>query len=210
MFACKNGWQFANKFMIAVFALIVAYMCVWPWTITNSSHTYEDQSYKRYGGMLSKPLYMTNTYSGENITLEAGTAVIYEFNDSGKPEVIHIWDDEITPDYGGLIDHSYPRTTVSTDYFANPDEVDRNYQEYITVSKIEHEKNQEQMNYAKKGFVPSQLIIAIPVGIVLWILLILFEDRFERKHIFTIGFGIFLLIFLAFYISQWTNMFICR
>jgi len=209
--ALKNGWQLINRILITIFALMIAYACCWPWGMSTSSHKYDDQSYSRFGGTLAQPVVMTSSNTDEVITIPAGTAVIYNFDESGNPHILRPWDEEYTPDYGGILPHDYPEATVTSDVFTNPSEVAQNYQEYRETSDSISAARREQVNLSGYKFVPSQLIIGIPAGLAVLALLWFFENKFENSGSFTLLFGIWMAIFTLIYIATWSSYFtLCK
>lgn len=204
MFSVKNGYQLVNKIMIVVFALMVAYMCVWPAHTENPVHEFDDQSYRRFGGVITQPIAMINPNSGEAFTLDAGTSVIYEFDNAGNPVIVRQWDDRFTPDFGGMFDHNFPRTAVTADIFTNPAQVRSNFQEFVRVRDEHNAIHEEHLKAYTSRFDPQRLPIAIPVGLALMLSLFIVENLYERNHVFTITFGIFLLIFLFIFLSNWS------
>ncbi len=205
MFKSNSGLQTVNRILILIFSLMIAYVFTWPAEPNHTSHMLDDRSYVNCHGTLARPVAVNHRIVGgyEYITLPAGTEIIYSF-ENGKPVFINLYSEQGMN--SSVLPHDYTRQELSPDDLVNPEAIEQNLIR-ITNEKAERETDYEAAKQAYKYmFVPSQLIYAIPVGIILFTLLCLLESMFKRPHIFTIEMGIILPLVGFIVLMNWVAL----
>ncbi len=205
MIKSKNKLQMVNRILILILSLMIAYVFTWPAGANDTHHMLDDRAYMNCHGTLARPVVVNHTSAIEQVaaevenrevtdeyeTLPAGTEIIYIFEDD-KPVFVNLYSEEGMNCY--IHPHDYMRQELSEEDLVNPEEIEQN------LTRITNEKAKRQAEYEvaqrhyKYMFLPSKLVYAIPVGIVLFALLCLLENKFKRPQIFTIEMSVILIL----------------
>lgn len=204
MLKSKSSWQTANRILILIFSLMIAYIFTWPTGPNTTSHMLDDHAYMNCHGTLARPVVVDSRgeiqsaidrVNGEVIneyeTLPEGTEIIYRF-ENDKPVFVNLYSEQGM--LSSILPHDYNRQELSVDDLVNPEEVEQNLAR-ITAEKAERQAKYEAARQQYKYmFVPSKLVYAIPAGIVIFTLLSLLESKFKSPQVFTIEISIILAI----------------
>ena len=197
-----------NIIYITAISILIMYFCVLPRGYSGHSHSLEDTSYKNFKGVLARDVNAID-YNDTNVVIPAGTEIVYRFNDDGSVKFFASYSEESM--HSSLTTHEYKKVDLSIEDLQDNGEIDRNYQQYLIDDKKASEEHQKQLKYSETGFIPARFAIGIPAGILAWIGLFVLEDKFINPRMFTLIFGIVLvLMIVAAIFSPSISTYICR